>query len=94
MKVRTARLVKKFEDIPNIGPAVARRLVGLGMSKPTQLKNKDPFLLYQKSCKLAGRREDPCLLDTYMAAVDFMDGATARPWYFYTKERKRLYPNI
>ena len=94
MKATSAAKVKKFIDIPNIGPAVAKRLLLIGLQSPRQLKNKDPFDLYQKSCKLSKMREDPCLLDTYMAAMDFMNGASRRPWWFYTKERKQHYPKI
>ena len=34
-----------------------------------------------------GRREDPCLLDTFYAAVDYADGGPARPWWEYSRER-------
>ncbi len=94
MKARIAKDAKVFTDIPNIGPAVAKRLLLLGLHEPKDLKGKDAFALYTKTCRLSGRREDPCLLDTYMAAVDFMDGAIARNWFMYTKSRKKKYPNI
>jgi hypothetical protein len=31
------------------------------------------------------------VLDTFMAAVDFMNGAAAAPWWAYTAQRKALY---
>ena len=94
MKARSYREVQKFEDIPNIGPAMVRDFLLLGLTKPADLTEKDPFVLYTKICERVGFRKDPCVLDTYIAAVDFMNGAPARPWFYYTKERKRKYPGI
>ena len=94
MKAKSAKDVKKFQDIPNIGPAMARDFAQLGLKLPADLINKDPLALYRQMCKIAGVRQDPCVLDTYMAVVDFMNGAPARPWYYYTKTRKKVYPNI
>jgi hypothetical protein len=31
------------------------------------------------------------VLDTFMAAVDFMNGVAAAPWWAYTAQRKALY---
>ena len=94
MKAKTFREVKKFQDIPNIGPAMVRGFALLGLQKPTDLINKDPLKLYKKMCKVSGKRQDPCVLDVYIAAIDFMNGALARPWFYYTKNRKREYPDI
>jgi hypothetical protein len=48
-------------------------------------------VLYQKLNAATGTRHDPCVLDTFMAAVDFMNGAAAAPWWNYTAQRKALY---
>ena len=32
-------------------------------------------------------RQDPCLLDTFTAAVDFATNGPARPWWEYSRER-------
>lgn len=94
MKVKTAQQAKKLQDIPNIGPAMVRDFQALGVREPKHLKGKDAYTLYKKMCKLSGKRQDPCVLDTYMAAVDFMNGAPARPWWWYTKKRKKEYPGV
>ncbi len=94
MKARSFRDVKNFQDIPNVGPAIARDFNLLGLKKPDDLKKKNPLRLYQQMCKVSGVRQDPCVLDTYIAVIDFMDGAPARPWYWYTKTRKKEYPDI
>ncbi len=83
-----------FEEIPNVGKRIARDFKKLGCSAPGDLKGKDPFKLYQKLCKLTKTRQDPCVLDVFTAAVDFMNGAAAKPWWRYTAERKKNYPDI
>lgn len=91
MKAKHASEVTQFSNIPNIGPAMVRDFLLLGLKQPKDLQGKDPFVLYKKLCKLTGERQDPCVLDTYMAAIDFMNGAKPRPWFSYTKERKVRY---
>jgi hypothetical protein len=80
-----------LEDLPNIGPALAADLRRIGISTPKQLKGRDAFVLYQNLNAATGTRNDPCVLDTFMAAVDFMNGAAAAPWWAYTAQRKALY---
>jgi hypothetical protein len=80
-----------LEDLPNIGPALAADLRRIGIHTPRQLKGRDAFVLYQNLNAATGTRNDPCVLDTFMAAVDFMNGATAAPWWSYTAQRKALY---
>lgn len=94
MKASTAQEATALADIPNIGPAIVEKLGTLGIRKPADLKGKDAFALYSKLCEATATRHDPCLLDTFIAAVDFMDGAPARPWWQYTEQRKREYPDI
>ncbi len=88
MKAQTASQVKKFTDIPNIGPAMVRDFVLLGIKTPADLKRKNPYVMYKNLCLKTNSKQDPCVLDTFIAAVDFMHGAPARPWWYYTKERK------
>ena len=94
MKAKNARDVKKFTDIPNVGPAMERDFNLLGIKNPQDLKGKDAFILYKKMCKITGSRQDPCVLDTYLAVIAFMNGGEARPWWEYTEERKREYGEI
>lgn len=94
MKAITATQALKFEDIPNIGQSMAEDFKSLGLKSPQELKGKDPLAMYEKLCKITKQRQDPCVLDTLMAAVDFMEGAKARPWWSYTAERKRRFSDI
>jgi len=74
--------------LPNIGPAIARQLIRLGLERPDDLRGQDPDELFQRLCDLDGRRYDPCLLDTFIAVVDHANGAPARPWWHYSRQRK------
>lgn len=80
-----------LEQLPNIGPSLAADLRLIGIQTPRELKGRDAFVLYQKLAAATGTRQDPCVLDTFMAAVDFMNGAAAAPWWAYTAQRKALY---
>ncbi len=84
----------RLEQLPNIGPAMAADLRSLGIAHPRELTRRDPFALYQALCRHRGRRQDPCVLDTFMAATDFMRGAPPAPWWAYTARRKRVYGAI
>jgi hypothetical protein len=83
-----------LEDLPNIGPAIAEDLRRIGVRTPRELKGRDAFVLYQKLNAATGTRHDPCVLDTFMAAVDFMNGAAAAPWWTYTAQRKLQYGSV
>lgn len=91
MKAQSIAQAKKLSDIPNIGPAMARDLALLDIKEPKDLVGKDGFKLYIKLCKVTGVRHDPCVLDTFLAIVDFAAGAPLRPWWWYTKMRKEKY---
>jgi len=78
-----------LEDLPNVGKSIAADLRELGIRAPAQLKNKDPYALYERLNRLTGARHDPCLLDTFIAAVRFVEGGPVKPWWAYTAERKR-----
>jgi hypothetical protein len=81
--------IARLEDIPNVGPAVAANLRQLGITMPSELEGRDPYAMYHELCRITGQRHDPCLLDTFIAAVRYMEGGPKKPWWKYTAERKR-----
>ena len=93
-KAATAADCKTLEQLPNIGPALTSDLRLIGIRDPRELRGKDAFVLYQKLCAATGQRQDPCVLDTFMAATDFMRGAPAAPWWAYTAQRKALFGQV
>ena len=90
-KAGSAAECAQLEQLPNIGPSIAGDLRLIGIARPEQMVEQDPFHLYQALCRATGKRHDPCVLDTFMAACDFMRGAAAKPWWQYTALRKAQY---
>jgi hypothetical protein len=79
---------RELQALPNIGPAIAQKLMRLGIERPDDLRGQDGGQLFERLCELDGRRHDPCVLDTFVAAVDRVNGAPARPWWYYSRQRK------
>ncbi len=79
----------KLEQIPNVGPAIAACLQRIGIDRPTDLRHRDPYALYQQLCEHDGKRLDPCVLDVMLAVTDFMAGNPGQPWWKYTAGRKK-----
>ncbi len=78
----------ELTQLPNIGPATAADLRLLGIRSPAQLVGRDPYAMYESLCRVTGQRHDPCVIDVFISAVRFMEGAPAKPWWRYTAERK------
>ena len=93
-KAASAVECEALEQLPNIGPALARDLRSIGVAHPRELAAHDGFALYRALCAKTGRRQDPCVLDTFLAATDFMRGAPAAPWWAYTARRKRQFEGV
>jgi hypothetical protein len=81
--------IETFQAIPNVGPAIERRFIALGVKTPRDLVGKDPYQLYSDLCRITNTRQDPCLLDVFISAVRYMEGGPARKWWEFTAERKR-----
>jgi hypothetical protein len=75
-------------QMPNIGPAVARKLERLGVTGQEDLRGRDGEQLFAELCALDGRDHDPCLLDTFVAAVAYVNDGDDRPWWEFSRERK------
>lgn len=89
-KALNAAQVHQLTDIPNIGPSLAADLCGLGVTTPQQVREMDPVELYEQLRDPMGKRHDPCVLDTFLAAHDFMNGGPSQPWWNFTARRKAL----
>ena len=63
-----------LEGIPNVGPAIAADFRQLGITSPSELSGRDPYTMYDDLCRITGKPHDPCLLDTFIAAVRYMEG--------------------
>jgi hypothetical protein len=89
--LRSRPLPPRLEDLPNVGPAVAADFRRLGIGTPDEIRGRDPYMLYHDLCRATHSLHDPCMLDTFIAVVRYVDGGPAKPWWHYTAERKRYY---
>jgi len=79
---------RALQEIPNVGPAIARDLLRLGMTCTADLAGQDSDALYSRLCAIDGVRHDPCVLDTFTAVVAYANGEPAQPWWFFSRQRK------
>ncbi|HEY9165269.1 MAG TPA: helix-hairpin-helix domain-containing protein [Candidatus Kryptonia bacterium] len=63
--------LKELTQIPGVGRSIARDLIGIGITRVNNLKNRDPESLYEKSNRRAGQVQDRCLLYVLRCAVYF-----------------------
>ena len=89
MKSPDRKTVTELTELPNIGPAIAEDLHLLGILHPQDLINQNPYQLFKNLCRKTGVRHDPCVLDVFLAAVDYMEGGEAVPWWKFTAQRKK-----
>ena len=83
---------RQLGDLISIGPAMLRGFEQLGIRSVAQLARQNPERMYDRLSHLAGQRQDPCVLDTFCAAV-----AQARnprlpaekcQWWYWSRKRK------
>ncbi len=83
---------RKLRDLVSVGPAIAADFALLGIRSVAELAKHQPKELYDKLCRKSGTRIDPCVLDTFSAAI-----AQARDpklplykckWWYWSRVRK------
>jgi hypothetical protein len=58
-----------LQEIPGVGPSIARDLSDLGVRRIEDLCDADPEHLYQQLCTLRGAYVDRCVLYVFRCAV-------------------------
>jgi Pathogenicity locus len=82
----------ELRGLANIGPAMRGDFTLLGIETVAQLAKQNPDELYLRLSKLTGCRQDPCVWDTFAAAIHQAKTGEARVWWTFTplrKERQR-----
>lgn len=82
--------IRRLEDLPNVGKAMASDLRAMGIKEPFQIIGKNPLEMYDTLCKITGKRQDPCVMDVFMSIVHFMEKGESLSWWSFTNERKRI----
>jgi len=80
----------ELEDLSNIGKAIAADLRRVGIRWPAQLARRDPLVLFRALAKGMGRRHDPCVLYTLLAAKHFLRCGEVLPWWHFTVAGRKL----
>ncbi|HEV8042561.1 MAG TPA: helix-hairpin-helix domain-containing protein [Bryobacteraceae bacterium] len=65
--------------IPGVGPSIARDLRSLGIHQVTDLRGRNPELLYSELCRKIGQHVDRCVLYTFRCAVYFASESKPDP---------------
>ncbi|HYM34786.1 MAG TPA: helix-hairpin-helix domain-containing protein, partial [Steroidobacteraceae bacterium] len=78
----------ELKNLRNIGKAMLKDFELLGVRSVKQLAGCDADKLYARIQKLTGTRHDPCVWDTYAAAIHQAKTGDARDWWEFTKVRK------
>lgn len=83
---------RQLKDLISIGPAMLKDFERLGIKSVPQLAKQKPIKMYERLQRIAGARMDPCVLDSFEAAV-----AQARnprlpaekcQWWYWSRKRK------
>jgi hypothetical protein len=81
-----------MRDLISVGPAMLRDFELLGIRSVRQLARRNPERMYGQLCKLTGELQDPCVLDTFRAAVaqaaDPRLPAEQCQWWYWSRKRK------
>ena len=90
--VRRAKEGRRLRDLWSVGPAIERDLRSLGVHEVAQLARRSPERLYRQLEHITGKKQDPCVLDTFRAAVaQALDPNLPRErcvWWHYSRLRK------
>ena len=90
--------IKELTIIPGVGKSIATDLWNIGITSLSDLKGKDPELLYELSNRYAGTKQDRCLLYVFKCAVyyaetpiDEHDIDKLKWWNWKDKKYKQYY---
>jgi hypothetical protein len=83
---------RNLADLISIGPAMLRDFDRLGIHSVKQLARQEPRKMYLKLQRLTGQRQDPCVLDTFHAAVAQAKNPRLPvekcQWWYWSRRRK------
>ncbi|MFA6002068.1 MAG: helix-hairpin-helix domain-containing protein [Thermoleophilia bacterium] len=68
-----------LQNIPGVGPSLARDLTDLGYRRVSELRGSDPEQMYKKLCELRGAHIDRCVLYVFRCAVYFAGNSAHDP---------------
>ena len=85
-------MTRQLRDLAGIGPAMMKDFELLRIGSVDELARHEPMELYEDLCRITKSRHDPCVLDTFHAAVaqarDPELPAEQRNWWYWSRVRK------
>jgi nucleotidyltransferase/DNA polymerase involved in DNA repair len=78
----------ELAQLRNIGKAMLKDFALLGIVSVKQLARCNADRLFERIQTLTNSRHDPCVWDTYAAAIHQAKTGEALPWWDFTKVRK------
>jgi len=79
---------KKLGDLRNIGKAMLADFSLLKIESVESLAECDSVELYERLQLLTGHRQDPCVLDTFAAAIHEARTGERLDWWLFSRARK------
>lgn len=91
---KMSREPRRLEELISVGPAIMRDFEMLGIRSVRNLAGQQPKKMYERLGRLTGKRQDPCVLDMFCAAVAQAKNPTlpaeqCRWWWWSSKRKQR-----
>ena len=87
--VLTKAKAMRLADLRNVGKATLIDFDMLGIASVWQLARQDADELYTRLCLLTATKQDPCVHDTFAAAIHQAKTGEALNWWALTPLRKK-----
>jgi len=78
-----------LRTLMNVGPAVEKYLVALGIRSIDALAKQNADDLFVRLHRRIGAACDPCLHDTFSAIINEARTGKKSPWFTWTAKRKK-----
>jgi hypothetical protein len=88
--MKSTDLPLRLEDLANIGRSIAADLRSLAVITPIESAVQDLLELYQQLGGPMGKRHDPCVFHTLLAADHFLKTRESLPWWKFTEAGRDL----
>jgi len=88
-----AEKTRKLGNLISVGPTMLRDFELLGIRSVAGLARQNPQRMYEKMERATGQRQDPCVLDTFCAAVAQAKNPRLAvekcQWWWWSRQRKK-----
>ena len=88
-----AEKTRKLGNLISVGPTMLRDFELLGIRSVAGLARQNPQRMYEKMERATGQRQDPCVLDTFCAAVAQAKNPRLAVekcrWWWWSRQRKK-----